>query len=337
MSDFNPNAPSAQNCLFGLNESKEGAAIHIHSVPWDATTSYRSGTSRGPEAILKASEQLDLYDRELEKIYESGIYFFKPNSELVALNDKTKKQVEDFRNTNKGLELINKNCDQMNTFVYKHIKESLSAEKCVGVLGGDHSVPLGAIRAFTEKYGSDFGILHIDAHMDLRDAYEGFTWSHASIFRNILNEEKSPAHVVQVGIRDFCEEEFHFAQEHGGRVHVFFDHDIKVQLSKGAYWFDMAQSIVKSLPKKVYISFDIDGLDPVFCPNTGTPVPGGLDYDQALILLSVLGNSGRQIIGFDLCEVAPSPHDPNDEWDGNVGMRLLYKLCGWLAKTNGFL
>ncbi len=338
MSDLNANAPSAQECLFGLNESKQSASIHIHSVPWDATTSYRSGASHGPSAILKSSAQLDLYDRELGEIYKSGIYFFKPEAEVMTLNSETKKQINEFRKANySDLNIINKNCDRMNTFVYERVQESLDAKKCIGILGGDHSVSLGGVRALAEKYGSDFGILHIDAHMDLRDAYEGFRWSHASIFRNILNEKTPPAQVVQVGIRDFCEEEFHFAQEHKSRVHVFFDHDVKGQLARGVHWFDMAQEIVKHLPKKVYISFDIDGLSPVFCPHTGTPVPGGLDYDQVLILLSVLGNSGRQVIGFDLCEVAPSSHDLSDEWDGNVGMRLLYKLCGWLAKTNGLL
>jgi agmatinase len=110
-------------------------------------------------------------------------------------------------------------------------------------------------------------------------------------------------------------------------VAIFYDSFLKEGMNDGKSWKKQCKKIVAQLPQKVYISFDIDGLDPKLCPGTGTPVPGGLEFDQAVYLLKALVRSGREIIGFDLVEVAPG----ESEWNGNVGARLLYKLCNWMA------
>jgi agmatinase len=201
--------------------------------------------------------------------------------------------------------------------------------KLVGLVGGDHSIPLGFLRALCEKYDR-FGILQIDAHADLRKAYEGFAYSHASIMYNAL---KVPAvnRLVQVGIRDICEEEEKVMQRAMGRVVTFYDDDIKSQQYEGKTWTSICDEIINTLPDLVYISFDIDGLDPKLCPSTGTPVAGGLEFDQAKYLITKLVHSGRKIIGFDLCEVAPGP----TEWDANVGARMLYHLCNRMAVSQG--
>ena len=167
--------------------------------------------------------------------------------------------------------------------------------------------------------------------MDLRIAYEGFTYSHASIMYNALQISQITK-LVQVGIRDFCEQEVEVVQNQGNRVVVHTDMDMKADAFEGKTWQQQCDQIIAALPQKVCVSFDIDGMYSWYCPNTGTPVPGGFSFEQATYLLSKLANSGKEIIGFDLVEVAPGE---NDDWDGNVGARMLFHMCGMLAKNNG--
>jgi len=128
--------------------------------------------------------------------------------------------------------------------------------------------------------------------------------------------------LVQVGIRDLCQDEFNLVQA-DNRVVMFNDYELKAEAFNGKLWHQQCEAIVAQLPQKVYISFDIDGLQPELCPNTGTPVVGGLSFNQAHYLLRMVVKSGKQIIGFDLNEVSPGDND----WDANVGARVLYKLC----------
>jgi agmatinase len=190
----------------------------------------------------------------------------------------------------------------------------------VGVLGGDHSSPLGLMRSLAQHY-DHYSILHIDAHADLRVAYEGFEFSHASIMHNALHIPQIDR-LVQVGIRDTCPAEVAAVNESGDRVVAFYDWAIQEGRFMGKTWHSQCQEMLNLLSDTVYISFDIDGLDPALCPNTGTPVPGGLQFEEAMYLLKLVGRSGKRIIGFDLCEVSPG----EDDWDGNVGARVLYRL-----------
>lgn len=207
----------------------------------------------------------------------------------------------------------------------------LDRKRIVGLLGGDHSTPLGFIQALAERHES-FGILQFDAHCDLREAYEGFTYSHASVMYNAL---KLPQvnRLVQVGIRDYCAQEVELIRNSKGRVIAFFDEALCNGRYEGRTWKEQCEEIVNTLPEKVYVSFDIDGLNPSLCPNTGTPVAGGLEFSQAVYLLRTLIKSGKTIIGFDLNEVAPG----EDEWDANVGARLLFKLAVFAGLSNGVI
>ena len=205
----------------------------------------------------------------------------------------------------------------------------MDAGKLVGLLGGDHSTPLGYFKAIGEKHG-DFGILQIDAHCDLRKAYENFVYSHASIMYNALEEVPQIKKLVQVGIRDYCEEEWDYIEANKDRVVTFFDQDIKERQFEGKTWQAITDEIISQLPQKVFISFDIDGLNPKLCPHTGTPVQGGFETDQVFYLFKKLMQSGRHLVGFDLNEVGIS----QDEWDENVGARCLFKLCNMLAASN---
>ena len=204
--------------------------------------------------------------------------------------------------------------------------EWLARDKLVGLVGGDHSAAFGAIEAHARRWPG-LGILHFDAHADLRPAYEGFTGSHASIMCNVVTRVPEVSRIVQVGLRDLSEEEHQTIVGSQGRLVAFFDGDITRRLFDGEPFSRIASDIVESLPEQVYVSFDIDGLDPALCPGTGTPVPGGLSFQQAVAVLARVVASGRTIVGFDLCEVAPGP--PGDEWNANAGARILYKLIGF--------
>ena len=329
--------------LFGWPSERKTSEIILLPVPWEVTTSYGGGTSRGPEAILHASAQVDLFDLELGRCYESGFFMEPTPQELIKLNDELRPKALSIRKCleDEGeldtqhealLKEVNKGCQKMMEWVHAQSSSILKAGKTPAVIGGDHSSPEGCIQAVLESHGPEVGLLHIDAHADLRKAYQGFERSHASIMYNVMNKELRPSQLVQVAIRDFCEEEYDLIQNRSD-ITTFFDADIKKAQFRGKTWNEVCKDIIALLPEKVYVSFDIDGLSPDLCPGTGTPVPGGLSFDQANYLLGQVVESGKKIVGFDLNEVAPSGED-GDEWDANVGARMLYKMCGWTALSH---
>ena len=335
---FDPNAPGTSGNLYGLPFSIEHSEVIIVPVPWEVTVSYHTGTARGPQAILDASAQVDLFVRDIVDAWKLGIAMqpipqslLDESTKLRELSSQYIKSLEEgspFNPANPVLTKINEACENLNIYVKSTTQRYLKDGKLVGLLGGDHSTPLGFIRALSERYDR-FGILQIDAHADLRKAYEGFTYSHASIMYNAL---KIPEvnRLVQVGIRDFCEEEVNVIDRSMGRVVTFFDEDIKTAQYAGKTWDSICDQIIQQLPDFVYISFDIDGLDPKLCPNTGTPVTGGFEFHQIAYLIKKVVAANKKIIGFDLNEVAPG----NTEWDANVGARMLYHLCNWMAVSN---
>ncbi len=345
MTSFDPNAAATEDSgVFGLPFTEAESQLVFLPIPWEATTSYGGGTSNGPQAILEASRQVDLFDSHVDKFYECGLFMREESARIRQWNEEGKALAQtiiaeagiiDGRpDLQKALARVNALGEQVNAEVLEHTRQILAQGKIPGLVGGDHSVPFGAFQAMAERLPGGFGILHFDAHSDTRDAYEGFQWSHASIMRNALDRIPGIARLVQVGIRDFCEAEWNYCQEQGERVRVFFDADLARRKFGGETWNQTTQDIVQALPKDVWISFDIDGLDPQFCPNTGTPVAGGLDFREAIHLISAVVQSGRRIVGFDLNEVAPDP-EGKSEWDANVGARLLYKLAGFTLASQG--
>lgn len=341
---FDPNAAApADSGVFGLPYSEKEASLVYVPVPWEATTSYGGGTSEGPAAILEASHQVDLFDIDVLKPYEAGLFMREESLQVREWNEEAKElaqsiievagQIEGNSELEAALSRVNDLGVQLNEWVKAETDSVLRAGKVPGIVGGDHSVPFGAFEAMG-KHASSFGVLHFDAHSDTRKAYEGFTWSHASIMYNALKKIPQIEKLVQVGIRDFCEEEWDYCQSQGKRVKIFFDRDLADMKFSGTAWNKIADQIVETLPQDVWVSFDIDGLDPVLCPHTGTPVPGGLSFHEANAILAALVRSGRRIIGFDLNEVAPHP-EGQDEWDANVGARMLYKLTAWTLASQG--
>jgi agmatinase len=339
MANFDPGAPaSADDGIFGLPYSEKESALVLLPVPWEVTTSYGGGTSKGPAAILEASAQVDLYDFDVLRPYEPGIFMRPESKQLVAWNKQGKAAAQKAikaiaagkKPDPKALKLANELGSKMNGWVYEQTKGLYAAGKLPGLVGGDHSTPYGAIKAAVEKHPG-LGLLHFDAHHDTRDAYEGFTWSHASIFFNVM-KDLPVAKLTQVGIRDFSEDERAFCKDLGPRCSVFYQGDLARRRFAGKPFDETAREIVDSLPQEVWVTFDIDGLDPRFCPGTGTPVPGGLDFEEANHILRQVALSGRKIVGFDLNEVSPKK---GSEWDANVGARLLYKMCAWTLASQG--
>lgn len=327
--------------LFGIPTSAEKAKVVVIPVPWEVTTSYGGGTANGPLAVWKASAQIDLFDRELGKTYEYGYHLVPIPTELQQINNQMRPkalQVRAFLEKNEEpdkavqalIDEVNKSCAYMTEWVYAQANKALENGQIPAVLGGDHSVPEGNIRAVSESLKGNFAVLHLDAHADLREAYQGFTRSHASIMHNVMSAPWKPQKLVQLGIRDFSEEEFELTKRQD--IKTFFDSDVKAAQFGGQTWQQLCDAVIKELPQNVYLSFDVDGLSPEYCPSTGTPVPGGYTFDQVIFLVGQLVRSGRKVVGFDLNEVAPAAN-PENEWDAIVGARLLYKLCGWSVKS----
>ena len=329
IAEFNPNeCGSLYHGIFGLPFNVEESKVVLVPIPWEATVSYEEGTAMGPKAILEASQQIDLYDPINPDGWKAGIAMHEIPSDIFRKSQEVREKVLEYlkkyniRELDRELQnAINTECFELKNYVKAVTTKCLNENKLIGIIGGDHSVPLGYLETLSEKY-RDFGVLHIDAHADLRNAYQGLEYSHASIFFNAL-KIKNISKVVQIGIRDFCEEECELIKREKNRIALFTDYEIKKELFYGKTWKVIADEIISELPENVYISFDIDGLLPYLCPNTGTPVAGGFAIEELTFLFEEMISSGRKIIGFDLCEVAPG----ENEWDGNVGARVLYKLC----------
>lgn len=334
---FDPSGFATNNNLFGLPFDESQCEIIAFPVPWEVTVSYASGTANGPEAIREASLQVDLYDPAVPDAWTLGIYMPEISEKLKKKSDKYRQKAkEHIHLLMDGLEIerdllqeVNEACARMVDWVREKTGKYLDDGKLVALVGGDHSTPLGYLQALAERH-DEFGVLQIDAHADLRKAYEDFTYSHASISYNFMKLPQI-SKLVQVGIRDYCEDEVHYIEQNQERIKVFFDRDLKQARFRGTSWETQVRDIISHLPEKVYLSFDIDGLDPKLCPNTGTPVAGGFETDEVLFLVEELIASGRTLIGFDLNEVAPGK---KDEWDANVGARLLYRLCNLMGKSN---
>ncbi len=343
LTGFDPNSVgNPNNNIFGLPFSEEDSRVIILPVPWEVTVSYGAGTARAADHIFKASFQVDLFDPEMPDGWKQGFYMRPPDKKVLMKSDYLRKEaelyidyisqgelVENNQFMTKTLKEVNEGSLYLNTWVYEQTSALLNKGKLVGLLGGDHSTPFGFFKALGEKFG-DFGILQIDAHCDLREEYEGFVYSHASVMYNTLREIDAVKKIVQVGIRDYSQGEFEFIQQNPDRLQTFFDKDIKERQYEGGCWKDTVDEIISSLPDKVHISFDIDGLDPKLAPNSGTPVSGGFETGEIYYLLKKLAASKKSIIGFDLNEVGTGESD----WDANVGARMLFKLCNLMVRAN---
>ena len=339
--EFDPNGVGVKGSLFGLPYTLDEAEIIVIPVPWDVTVSYGAGTSFAPEAILEASSQVDFESPDYSEAWKVKVAMAEIPEVWLSLGQELRANSEQYidwlesgsdpvlkEEMESILSEINEESAQLMNYVEQETQYWREQGKLTILLGGDHSTPLGHITSIG-KLNPGMGILQIDAHADLREAYEGFQYSHASIMRNALkNPEVSK--LIQVGIRDYCEEEVEYVQESNGRVVSFYDQRIKEEQYNGKTWSELCDEIVQVLPNEFYLSFDIDGLDPKLCPNTGTPVPGGFELEEVFYLLKKAIKSGKKLVGADLNEVSPG----EDEWDANVGARALFRMIQFLYKSH---
>jgi len=341
-SGFDPSGVGNSSSLFGFPYSSSEAWLVVLPVPWDVTVSYGVGTSNAPATIREASSQLDFMLPGLRNPWKLPVVMETIPEEVLQKSVELRKPVSNYldqlekgqttTNSNQLVNQINEASEWLNDLVFEQAKTLLNDGKQVAVVGGDHSVPYGLYRALGTKY-DQFAILQIDAHMDLRNSYEGFRFSHASIMYEAV-QLPAVSRLVQIGIRDFSPEEAAHVADRQEKIFTYFDQDLQEKILSGSNWMEQVEAILEDLPEHVHISLDVDGLEPSLCPTTGTPVPGGLTYNQVLLLVRQLVNSGRTIIGFDLCEVGPgSPGRVNT--DALVGARLLYYLCSWMGASHG--
>ena len=337
---FDPDAAATGEGLFGLDTTPEQARLVVIPVPFDATTSYRPGTAAGPSHVLQASMQVDLQDIQFGPIWQAGIAMLPIPKTIATLSRKARAAAEPVIRAGgatpgnkahaRALATVNAASERVHAHVRQETRRILDRGAIPALLGGDHASPFGLIEELSKRHPG-LGILQVDAHADLRAAYEGFAWSHASIFHNVMTRLPKVGKLVQVGIRDVGSREVAFAERSRGRVQTFYDQRLRDMQFAGANWSAVCKRILAALPKQVYISFDIDGLTSEHCPHTGTPVPGGLTFAEICHLLEMLAHSGKRVVGFDLCEVAPGAK--GDEWNGTVGARVLYKLMGCTLRS----
>jgi agmatinase len=341
ISKFDPDGVGNTNAnIFGLPFTVEEADVVIIPVPWDVTVSNMEGTAGGPENIFRQSAQIDLHDEFVPEPWKAGIAMEKISERMNRRNKSLRPMAEkyihwleqnespeDHPEFNQIREEINRACEELCEQIKSRSLCCLDQNKLTVLIGGDHSTPLGLMMALAEKH-NDFGVLQIDAHADLRPAYQGFTHSHASVMYNAMQLPQI-SRFVQVGLRDFCSQELQIIEQNPERMKPFFSRDIHRRLFEGENWKNICLDIVNALPDKVYISFDIDGLDLAECPGTGTPVPGGLSYNQILYLFEQIALSGKTIIGFDLVETGTG------HLDGIIACRILYKTIAIMLKSNG--
>lgn len=338
---FDPDGVGVDNgTYFGMPFTPEEASLVLISAPWDVTVSYGAGTAYAPDSLIEASTQLDFYDPAAPDAWRAGIATADVDYALHELSQRlridARKVIEHLEQGGtttddyvvRKIRRVNDGSAELNDNIHRQASHWLDQNKVVGLVGGDHSTPYGLIKALGERH-ERFGVLHIDAHCDLREAYEGFAYSHASIMYNVLCDVPSVDRIVQVAVRDFSAKELRTA-EVSGRVVQFDDHALMQAAFAGESWSAVCDRIIATLPEKVYVSFDIDGLDMACCPHTGTPVPGGLTYNQAIYLLQRVVDSGRRIIGFDLVEVSVQGEERGD---AVVGARVLWKLCGQTLRS----
>ena len=307
--------------LFGFDVPYRDCAVVVLAVPWELTVSGGRGTAAAPAAILRASHAIDLYAFGFaQQAYRRGMCMQELAHPVIAQQHGVLAEQETLSAAQKTARL-NALSVALNTAVQQATAKLHADGKRVVLLGGDHSVPFGFLQQLGTRY-ANFGILHLDAHFDYRCAYQGLDFSHASIMYQTMTQVAAVHKIVHVGIRDFCAAEYEFMRGLQTRAEVFFDYDL---YRRG--FAEVVDTIVARLPAQVYISFDIDALDPSLCLHTGTPVPGGLRYNDVLLLFEKLHTSGKQVIGADLCEVVPAPN----RWDESVAARVLYQLCALTA------
>ncbi|WP_047246626.1 agmatinase [Maribacter thermophilus] len=263
----------------------ETAKVILIPVPYDGTSTWGKGADKGPDAFLEASENMELYDIETgTEVYEQGVYL----ADAITEDSSPEAMVK---------------------AVHKVTKDYIKRNKFVTLFGGEHSISIGSIRAFSECF-DNLTVLHIDAHADLRESYDGTKFNHACA----VHEASQTTNLVQVGIRSMDAIEKTFMDEEK----TFFAHDMVAD----EYWMD---KVIDAMTDNVFITFDLDALDPSIMPSTGTPEPGGLLWYESLEFLKQVFEE-KNVVGFDIVELCPNPSDKSSDF---LAAKLYYKMLSY--------
>lgn len=342
--EFDPNGVIPDNGnYFGMPLDAEDAALVLISAPWDVTVSIRSGSSYAPDAIIEASRFIDFYEPSAPYSWRKGIATAPIDYRIQDLSHRLRSDAERVMKMHDELGLssienmlhsrrlrkVNEGSAEVNANIYEQSKRWLSKDKLVGLVGGDQSAAYGLIRAIGEKH-EEVGILHIDSKCDLREQHYNFDFSHASVMHNVLRDVPQIKRLVSVGVREFSPREWERA-ESDERIRLFTGQYLWSKKFEGTTWAALCDEIVETLPEKVYVSLDIDGLTIECSPHTGTLVSGGLRFPEVVYLVGKVVASGRRIVGFDLTEVVP---DMDDRTDAAIAARLLFKMCSMALKEH---
>lgn len=297
MADSRPvsaGVPRAWDTFLGIHpDDASQPAVTLVPVPYDATTSYRTGSRDGPRAIIRASRELEEYDLELDR-------------DISTVGIRTAPELEPFADGPEGM------IDRVD----RAVSGTLVDGGIVGMLGGDHSITVGAVRAFARIH-PDLSVLYIDAHADMRDEYQGSPWSHACTARRVL--EMCP--LIEVGVRSLSEAERRFIDQEGLPVYFWRDETTGVD--------DILAEVADRLTDTVYVSIDLDVLDPSIMAAVGTPEPGGMSWHAATTLLRHVAERKR-IVGFDVVELSPGE---GPEACAFTAAKLAYKLIGYATSA----
>ncbi len=319
------------SCYFGDTTAPADAEVVIISVPWSVTSDFGRGATYTPDAIIDVSLGKELYDVASGMSIEGRIataeidYNIQESSEQLgrdaerAMRSHIEMGVGDY--AAHKVANVNEGFSAMHESVYQQTKYWSLLGKRIAVVGGDHSVAFGAVKALSEN-NDGMGVLFIDAHADFCREEEPFNFSHRTIARDIAESIPSVAKLVQVGVRDVDRAEVEQLTAND-RVEVFYAEQLMAKRFEGSCWGDLCREIVAKLPQKVYVSLDIDALKIEFCNNTTAPTPGGMTFDEVVYMVNMVVESGREIVGFDISEVVSSL---DDKMDAIVGARLLAKL-----------
>ena len=272
------------------------AKFVVLAVPYDLTATYVPGARNGPKAVIEASNHMELYDEELGKeTYRVGI------------------------DTGETLDVADKSPEDMLNMVSKAVSSEIESQKYQVVVGGEHSISLGVVRELVKKY-PNLSVLQLDAHADLRDSYDGTPYNHACVGRRI--SELCP--LVQVGVRSISKEEVDFKKL--SKVVTISDHEVK----QGQGW---SEKVLDNLTDDVYLTFDLDVLDPAIMPAVGTPEPGGLNWHETIRFLRMISQKKR-IVSFDVVELTPQPGNVAPDF---LAAKLMYRIMGYIAESKGWI
>jgi agmatinase len=339
--NFDPEGLRLPSKLFGLPFTTETAEVVVIPVPWDVTSSVKSNTSLGPSAVLNASTQVELFMDRIEDAWQMGIAMLPIDQDWHDKNNEARLFTDEYFNFLRGGDVqlsekeigiivrnINALSENINDWVFLKSDELINSGQLPVVLGGDHSAPFGLMKAIGKKYDS-FGVLQIGSRANLLSEHQKFIYSHASIMHNLLAIDQVTK-LVQIGISDYCEEESKVMNT-GHRISTFYDSQLSRESFEGTTWNQQAERIIAKLPGKVYISLDINSLALQFSSTTDTP--SWLTYHHLIYLFDKLALSGKQIVGFDICEVSGS----HGNWHAIIGARMLYYLSNITGVTNKLL